>query len=85
MHTFKECYQWLHLLAIVEDDSAVWPAVMIDQTKVGEETNTHRLQAFMITYHEAVAVDLVKNMLISGKTITCGSVTKWQLKRNHHF
>lgn len=32
---------------------------MIDQTEVGEKTNTNRLQAFMVTYHEAIAVDLV--------------------------
>lgn len=49
----------MHLPAIVEDDCAIWPAVMIDQTKVGEKTNTHSLKAFMITYHEAITVDLV--------------------------
>lgn len=49
----------MHLLAVVEDNCAVWPAVMVDQTEVREETNTHRLQAFMITYHEAIAIDLV--------------------------
>lgn len=59
MHPFRDSKHWLHLLAIVEDDCAVWPTVMVNQTKVGEETNTYNLQAFMITYHEAIAIDLV--------------------------
>lgn len=59
MHTFRDYKHYLHLLAVVEDNCAVWPAVMIDQTEVGKETNTHRLQAFIITYHEAIAVDLM--------------------------
>lgn len=59
MHTFRDSKDTLHLLSIVEDDCAVWPAVMVNQAKVGEEPNTHSLQAFMITYHEAITVDLV--------------------------
>lgn len=48
----------MNLLAVVENDGAVGPAVMIDQTEVGKETHAHCLKTPLITQREAIAVDL---------------------------
>lgn len=48
----------LYLLAVVEDDSAVWPTVMIHQTQIWENTNSHSLKTPLITHSEAIAVNL---------------------------
>lgn len=50
--------QLRHVLAVVEDDGAVGPAVMVDQTQVGEQTHTHSLQASLITQSESITLDL---------------------------
>lgn len=51
--------QWLeYLLAMVEDDSAVGPTVMVDQTQVGEKTHTNSLQASLVTQCESITLDL---------------------------
>lgn len=49
----------LNVPAIVKDHCTVWPAIVVDQTKVGEQTDPHRLQTFLIAHHEAIAVNLV--------------------------
>lgn len=47
-----------YLLAVVEDDGAVGPAVMVDQAQVGKKTHTHSLQASLVTQSEAITLDL---------------------------
>lgn len=51
------------LLAVVEDDSAVWPAVMIHQTQVWKKTHSHRLKTPLVAHSEAVAVNLGEELL----------------------
>ncbi len=48
----------LHLLAVVEYDGAVGPAVVIDQTQVWEQTHADGLQPSLIAHHKPVTVDL---------------------------
>ena len=43
---------------MVEDDGAVGPTVVVDQTQVGEKTHTNGLQASLVTQCEAIALDL---------------------------
>lgn len=47
-----------YLLAVVEDDGAVRPAVVIHQTQVREKSNSDRLKTPLITHSEAIAVNL---------------------------
>lgn len=47
-----------YILAMVEADCAVGPAVMVDQTQVGEQTHTNSLQASLITQSESITLDL---------------------------
>ncbi len=49
---------FLHLLAVVEYDGAVGPAVVIDQTQVWEQTDADGLQPSLIAHHKPVTVDL---------------------------
>lgn len=46
---------------MVEDDSAVGPAVMVDQAQIGEKTYTDSLQASLIAQCEGVTLDLYKD------------------------
>ncbi len=48
----------LHLLAVVEYDGAVGPAVVVDQTQVWEQTHADGLQPSLIAHHKPVTVDL---------------------------
>lgn len=48
-----------HSLAIVEDDGAVGPAVMVGLAEVGEDAHTNSLQSSLVTEGKAVAADLV--------------------------
>lgn len=43
---------------MVEDDGAVGPAVVVDQTQVGEDPHADGLQAPLVAQREAVAPDL---------------------------
>lgn len=45
---------------MVEDHSAVWPAVVIHKTQVREESYSNRLKAPLVTHGETVTVDLVE-------------------------
>lgn len=45
---------------MVEDDGAVWPAVMIDKTQIGEEADSNCLKAPLVTDSETIAVNLEK-------------------------
>lgn len=45
---------------MVEDHSAVWPAVVIHKTQVREESYSNRLKAPLVTHSETIAIDLVK-------------------------
>ncbi len=47
-----------HSLARIEDDGAVGPAVVIDQTQVRKKTHTHGLQTPLIAQREAITVNL---------------------------
>lgn len=47
-----------YILAMVEDDGAVGPTIMVDQTQVGKKTYTHGLQPSLVTQCEAVTLDL---------------------------
>lgn len=47
-----------YLLAVVEDDGAVGPAVVVDQAQVGEKTHTNSLQASLVTQCESITLDL---------------------------
>lgn len=47
-----------YVLAVVEYDSAVWPAVMVHQAQIWKQTNTHCLEASLITHHEPITVYL---------------------------
>lgn len=49
----------MHSLAIVEDDSAVGPAVMVGLAKVGEDSHANSLQSSLVTEGKGIAVDLV--------------------------
>ena len=46
------------ILAVVEDDGAVRPAVVVDHTQVGEEADAHSLKTPLVTQGEGVALDL---------------------------
>lgn len=43
---------------MVEDDSTVGPAVMVDQTQVREQTYSHCLQTPLVTQSKTITVDL---------------------------
>lgn len=43
---------------MVEDDSTVGPAVMVDQTQVREQTHSHCLQTPLVTQSKTITVDL---------------------------
>jgi len=43
---------------VVENDRAVGPAVVVDQTQVREQAHAHGLQTLLVAHGEAVAVDL---------------------------
>lgn len=45
---------------MVEDDSTVWPAVMIHKTQIGEESYSNCLKTPLVTYSETIAIDLVR-------------------------
>lgn len=45
---------------MVEDHSAVWPAVVIHKTQVREESYSNRLKALLVTHSETITIDLVK-------------------------
>lgn len=45
-------------LAIVKDDGAVGPTVVVHQAQVGEDAHTYCLQASLITERETIAVNL---------------------------
>lgn len=47
-----------YLLAMVEDDGAVWPAVVVNQAQIWEKTNSHRLKTPLVAHREAVTIDL---------------------------
>lgn len=47
-----------YLLAVVEDDGAVGPTVMVDQAQVGEKTHTNSLQASLVTHCESITLNL---------------------------
>lgn len=47
-----------YILAMVEDDSAVGPTIMVDQTQVGKKAYTHGLQPSLVTQCEAITLDL---------------------------
>lgn len=53
----------LYVLAVVEDDGAVGPAVMIHQTQIREKSDPNRLKAPLVTHSEAVAVNLENHRL----------------------
>lgn len=53
----------LYVLAVVEDDGAVRPAVVIHQTQVGEKPDSNRLKTPLITHSEPVAVNLENHRL----------------------
>jgi len=56
---FKEVpVRWDDVLAVVEDDGAVRPAVVVDQAQVGEEAHADRLETPLVAQGESVAVDL---------------------------
>lgn len=48
----------LYLLAVVEDDGTVGPAVVIHQTQIWEKSNSNRLKTPLITHSKAIAVNL---------------------------
>lgn len=52
-----------YVLAVVEDDGAVRPAVVIHQTQVWEKSDSDRLQTPLIAHGEAIAVDLENHRL----------------------
>lgn len=45
---------------MVEDHSAVGPAVMIHKTQIREESNSDCLKAPLVTNSETIAIDLVR-------------------------
>jgi hypothetical protein len=47
-----------YILAMVQDDSTVGPAVVVDQTQVREQTHSHRLQTPLVTQSKAITLDL---------------------------
>lgn len=47
-----------HSLAVVQNDGAVGPAVMIHQTEVWKETDPHGLKTSLITQRKAITVNL---------------------------
>lgn len=47
-----------YILAMVQDDSTVGPAVMVDQTQVREQTYSHCLQTPLVTQSKTITVDL---------------------------
>lgn len=49
----------IHSLAIVEDDRAVGPAVVVGLAEVGEDSHTNSLQSSLVTEGKAIAADLV--------------------------
>lgn len=59
-HSFAEIIlsSLLYVLAVVEDDGTIWPAVVIHQTQIWEKSNSNRLKTPLITHSEAVAVNL---------------------------
>lgn len=48
----------MNLLAVVENDGAVGPAVVVDQTQVGKQADANSMQTSLIAHHEPVTVDL---------------------------
>lgn len=46
---------------MVQDNSAVGPAVVINQTQVGKQTHTHSLQASLVAQCEAITFDLQRH------------------------
>lgn len=56
-------FTFQYLLAVVEDDSAVGPAVVVDQREVGEESHPHSLQASLIAQCEGITLDLHKHKM----------------------
>lgn len=45
---------------MVEDHSAVWPAVMIHKTQIREESYSNCLKAPLVTNSETITIDLEK-------------------------
>lgn len=48
------------VLAMVEDDGAVWPAVMIHKTQIWEESNSNRLKTPLVAHSETITVNLIE-------------------------
>lgn len=53
----------LYVLAVVEDNGAVWPAVVIHQTQIGEKPDSNRLKTPLIAHSEPVAINLENHRL----------------------
>lgn len=43
---------------MVENNSAIWPAVVIHQTQIWEKADSYCLKTPLVAHSEAVAVDL---------------------------
>lgn len=68
----------MNSLAVVEDDGAVGPAVVVDQTQVGKQADAHRMQTSLIAHHEPVTVDLA-HMSQELRRVMCSNVYKHHL------
>lgn len=55
-HNFRTIL--LHLLAVIQDYSAIWPTVVIHKAQVREKANSYCLKTPLVTHCEAIAVDL---------------------------
>lgn len=59
---------------MVEDHSAVWPAVMIHKTQIREESYSNCLKAPLVTNSETIAIDLVKKKKSKDDVTACVSI-----------
>lgn len=48
------------VLAMVENDRTVWPAVMIHKTQIWEESNPNRLKTPLVAHSETVTINLTE-------------------------
>lgn len=76
------CKAEVYLLAVVKDDGAVGPAVVIDHAEAREDAHAHRLQTPLVTQGEPIAAYLLhktqgqeklegKGLWISGGILWC--------------
>lgn len=69
---------------MVENYSAVWPAVVIHQTQIWEKANSYCLKASLVTHSEAVAVDLGETETLYVNTPSLGADKTGAISHTQH-